>query len=115
MSDQLTLAEALKTQGQAAAESAASTEWKERWAAAIAELAAQRGLDGEGRHFTAEDVRALAGPPLDHPNAAGSLFTRAARAGLIESVGWIRSTRATLHRHPLAVWRGTAKAREEAA
>jgi hypothetical protein len=100
VSDQLTLGDALKDTGMALADSAAAPDWKARWDEAILELA--RG----GLPFTSDEVRELAGPPTDHPNAAGSRFAAAARAGVIERIGYRNSTRAVLHSHPLSVWRG---------
>lgn len=90
-----------KVRGMRAADEAASSTWKAAWDAAIVTLARA------GEPFTADDVRRIAGPPADHPNAAGSRFTAAARAGVITKRGYRESERAVLHRHPIAVWVGT--------
>ena len=101
MSDQLTLGDALKERGMAEAEVAAD-EWKHAWEQAIALLASI------GDPFTSDDVRAIAGEPWDHPNACGSLFHKAARAGVIRAIGYRKSERARLHSHPLTLWVGVA-------
>jgi hypothetical protein len=90
----------LALEGMTLADGAASEEWKDRWDRAIAALART------GEEFTADDVRRIAGPPLDHPNAAGARFHAAARRGLIERTGYRKSARQILHAHPIAVWRG---------
>ncbi len=74
------------------------------WRAAADEAIA--GLAEAGRAFTAADVRAVVGDPPGHFNAMGSRFLAAARAGVIERVGYERSARPSLHAHPVAVWRG---------
>ena len=86
--------------GMALAEEAADIDWKDAWRQTIALLAAI------GDPFCSDDVRAIAGDPWDHPNAAGSLFTKAARDGLIRQVGYRKSDRVALHRHPVALWIG---------
>jgi hypothetical protein len=96
----------LALEGMALAEAAASEDWQDRWDEAI------RLLAGSGREFTADDVREVAGPPTDHPNAAGSRFHTAAMAGLIRRVGYRKSARDVLRAHPIAVWTGTGKALE---
>lgn len=101
MSDQLTLGEALKQHGMEQAEVAAD-EWKLLWEQAI------RVLASIGDPFTSDDVRAIAGEPWDHPNACGSLFHKAARAGIIRAIGYRKSERARLHSHPLTLWIGVA-------
>jgi len=95
--------------GMALADEAADPAWTDRWDKAIILLAIS------GELFCSDDVREIAGPPLDHPNACGSRFQSAARRGLIRHVGYRKSTRAVLHAHPVALWIGTAKAREAAA
>lgn len=95
--------------GMTLADQAASDDWKDRWDAAIVALAAM------GEEFCADDVREIAGPPTDHPNACGARFQAAARSGLIRPVGYRKSARDVLHAHPIALWVGTAKARESAA
>jgi hypothetical protein len=94
----------LALEGMSAADAAASVDWKAAWDTAIAELARRSGT------FTTDDVRALAGAPADHPNAAGARILAAARAGLIRKVGYRASSRPELHAHPLAVWTGIPEA-----
>ncbi len=94
------VAEQLKLAGMRVAEDLADDVWKAAWVDAI------RVLASRGGDFTAEDVRRAAGPPGDHPNAAGAIFARLARERVITKVGYRNSTRAVLHAHPLAVWRG---------
>jgi hypothetical protein len=89
----------LKSEGMALADAAEGDDWKARADRAIRELAAS------GQDFGAEDVRAIAGNP-SRPNAFGSRFLAAARAGLIVKVGYRNSLRPSLHSHPVAVWRG---------
>lgn len=89
--------------GMALADLAAGN-WKDRWDAAITELARA------GVPFTTDEVRELAGAPEDHPNAAGARIQDAARKGLIARIGYRKSAREALHAHPLALWQGTAKA-----
>jgi hypothetical protein len=102
VTDQLTLGDALKERGMGLADAAAAEDWKARWDAAIERLARA------GEPFTSDEVRELAGPPTDHPNAAGSRFSTAARRGLIRRVGYRNSTRGTLHSHPLSLWKGAS-------
>jgi hypothetical protein len=96
-----TLGEQLGLDAMLAADEAASADWKAAWDAAIAQLASRPG------GFTTDDVRAIAGAPSDHPNAAGARIRAAANSGLIRKVGYRASTRPELHAHPLAVWSGT--------
>jgi hypothetical protein len=96
------LGAARKQAGMARADEHADAEWKARVDEAIEDLAAT------GERFTAEDVRAIAGDPPDHPNAMGARFNAAARRRLIRKVGYQLSNRASLHRHPIAVWEGVA-------
>lgn len=96
-------AEQLKLAGMFMADAAASDSWKAAWDAAIIYLADLRVP------FTSEEVRALAGPPTDHPNAAGARFLAAARKGRIRAIGYRKSHRESLHKHPLTLWVGTSK------
>lgn len=59
--------------------------------------------------FGADEVRAIAGDPPNHPNAMGARFLAAARAGIIRRVGYEPSKRASLHAHPVARWVGVEK------
>lgn len=90
----------LALDGMFLADKAASMDWKERWDNAIAALART------GQEFTTDEIRKIAGPPEDHPNAAGARLQVAARAGLIRQCGYRKSTRETLHAHPLTCWVG---------
>jgi hypothetical protein len=86
--------------GMALAEEAADIDWKDAWRQTIALLAAI------GDPFCSDDVRAIAGDPWDHPNAAGAIMRRAATEGLIELIGYRKSERPALHSHPIGLWRG---------
>jgi hypothetical protein len=97
-----TTGEQLAIAGMTLADQAASTDWKDRWNAAIAQLASV------GVEFTADDVRELAGEPTDHPNAIGARFHAAARAGLIKRAGYRKSQRTARHANTVAVWVGAA-------
>lgn len=74
---------------------------------------AERGLmywARSGIPFDAHDVTLLGVPDPDHPNRWGALFQAAARAGLIEPVGYHRSRRPGRHGGVCRVWKGTEKA-----
>jgi hypothetical protein len=43
-------------------------------------------LANSGKPFNSDDIKERIGPP-DHPNAVGSLFSKASRRGIIEVVG----------------------------
>lgn len=77
----------------------------EKWKAAV--LDAIKTLAASGREFLSDDVRALCGdPPFGtSPNAMGSLFNAAARAGVIEFVGFGRSARVCGHSNTVRRWR----------
>lgn len=69
-----------------------------------------RELADSGRTFTAEDVRERAGRPLgSHDNALGAAVGAAARAGLIECVGYRQAERPEAHGRILRAWRGTTR------
>jgi len=76
--------------------------YREDYMQAIATLA-RRGVE-----FTADDCRAIAGDPPEScsPNLSGALFNAAAKAGLIEAVGYARSGRVIGHGNRLLSWRG---------
>lgn len=66
-------------------------------------------LAAAGREFTAEDVRERSGHPLgSHDNALGAAMAAAARAGIIETVGYEQATRPEAHGRILRVWRGAS-------
>jgi len=102
MTDQLSLLDgtAQKEVGMARADDAADQAWREAFDRAIGVLAAR------GEPFTATDVRDIVGDPPSHPNAAGARFNSAARHGVIEQIGYVKSTRPSLHSHPVCLWRG---------
>ncbi len=64
-----------------------------------------------GATFTADDCRSLAGDPPStvSPNVLGALVNAAAKAGLIEPVGWSRSGRVIGHGNVLVSWKGTGR------
>ena len=80
-------------------------EYRESYMHAIELLA--RG----GATFTADDVRSLAGDPPStvSPNVLGALVNAAAKAGLIEPVGYLRSGRVIGHGNVLVSWRGVQR------
>ena len=65
-------------------------------------------LAASGYSFCSDQVRVLAGdPPADcSPNIAGAVINHAAKAGLIEFVGYTRSTRVIGHRNLVRLWTG---------
>jgi hypothetical protein len=96
----ITAGEQAKFDGMTLADLAASVDWKRRWDMAIRYLALR------GEPFTTDEIRQIAGPPEDHPNAAGARLNSAARAGVIRSIGYAKSKRDVLHSHPLTLWVG---------
>jgi hypothetical protein len=62
-------------------------------------------LADTGWHFTADDIRALAGDPPAHGDAMGAVFRSAARAGLIVCTGTTTSKRPDAHGRLLREWR----------
>lgn len=70
-----------------------------------------------GREFTSYELTQppYSVPEPDHPNRWGGLVGHMRAEGLIEAVGWDNSKRGTSKGSGLRVWRGTAKARQEAA
>lgn len=101
---QLTLDDAvqLRDAGIAQVIENADAAYKAKYEQAIIDLAARR------RVFTADDCRAIAGDPpaSTHPNVSGALFQRAAKAGLIRTVGFVKSPRAVGHDNWLRSWIG---------
>jgi hypothetical protein len=65
-----------------------------------------RFLARTGRAFDAYAVAELGVPEPDHPNRWGPRFTAAARAGIIEPVGYAKSRRPTVAGAAVRVWRG---------
>jgi len=101
---QLELEDALRLRDEGIAQviENADAAYKARYQQVIERLAAA------GHVFTADDCRALAGDPpaSTHPNLSGALFQQAARAGLIRTVGFVRSPRAVGHANFLRSWIG---------
>ena len=56
--------------------------------------------------FTSEDITAKAGQP-PHPSQVGAFLSGAARAGILERVGFGKAQRANQHAALLSVWRAT--------
>lgn len=79
----------------------------ERW---IAEMAAT------GQEFAADDLYEALGPPVaSSSQSVGSLFLKAARDGIIESVGARASKRADRNASLIRVWKGTGAPPPDAA
>lgn len=99
---QLELGRALRDRGAAVADENAGQDWRSVADRAIDHLAST------GRPFTADDVRALGVPDPSSPRAWGARFLAASKQGRIERVGYAPSRRASVHAHPIAVWKGLA-------
>lgn len=104
--DQLTIdvARARRDAGMTVATYATDIAWTRAADRSIAELAAT------GEPFTAEELRAIVGPPVGSHNAMGTVFLRAARAGIIIRVGSRQANRVEAAGRWLAMWRGTGGA-----
>ena len=98
--DEIAEAERLKHEGMALVDSHQDQRWRAEVDAAIASLARR------GEPFTSEDVRALVATEPTHPNAWGPRFVAAANAGVIEFLGYVKSSRPSLRRARVAQWRG---------
>lgn len=66
-----------------------------------------------GIEFTSEDVRTYCGTwaafsSPKHPNAWGAAFSRAAKQGLIERVGYQKNRLASAHSRIVSTWRGVS-------
>lgn len=103
-------AETAKQDGIACATANTPPDWATACRAAI-ELLARRG-----QPFQAADLirEGLVDEP-DHPARWGAAFNNAARAGVIEEAGYVRSKRATVHGSICKQWTGTASFRRTAA
>lgn len=68
--------------------------------------AAIRRAAATGAEFSANDIRRVLedvpGPVI------GARFNAAAKAGFIERVGYVASTKVNTHGHPIALWRAAA-------
>ena len=81
---------------------------KAAWQAAVARWIAALAATGEA--FTVERVRALAIaheiPEPHHVNSWGAALSTAAKRGIIERVGYVKSSRTQAHARVVAEWRG---------
>lgn len=102
-------AEAAKVDGIARATANTAPDWATACRAAI-ELMARRGTPFQAADLIAEG---LVDEP-DSPARWGAAFNNAARAGVIEESGFVRSKRATVHGSICKQWVGTAAARAAA-
>jgi hypothetical protein len=98
------LGDALKQDGMARAEASTDPWWRS---------CAMTALETEaktGRVFQSYDLVLRYGldEPPSGPNAWGSLLGAAARAGLIEAVGYAPSNRPTTAKSAVRTWRGVA-------
>lgn len=92
--------DARRLEGQDRADWAADVAWARACDATIAMLAASGDL------FTADECEAICGPPVAPSNKVmGARFSAAARADIIEAVGYRESLRVS--GRVLRVWRGT--------
>lgn len=102
--------EAAKQDGIARATANTPPDWATACRAAI-ELMARRGVPFQAADLIAEG---LVDEP-DSPARWGAAFNNAARAGVIEESGFVRSKRATVHGSICKQWTGTPAARRAAA
>jgi len=103
-------AQAAKQDGIARATANTQPDWATACRAAI-ELMARRGIPFQAADLIAEG---LIDEP-DHPARWGAAFNNAARAGVIEEAGFVRSKRATVHGSICKQWIGTIDYRKAAA
>ncbi|MFE4697251.1 hypothetical protein ACFRIC_09175 [Streptomyces sp. NPDC056738] len=99
-----------KADGMAIALANTPTDWGDRCADAIKEMA-RRGVEFQAADLIAEG---LVDEP-DSPNRWGPAFLRAASAGVIEAFGYAQSKRATVHRSICRTWQGTTTYRNRTA
>ena len=102
--------EAAKADGIARAAANTAPEWATACRNAI-ELMARRGTPFQAADLIAEG---LVDEP-DHTARWGAAFNAAARAGVIEEAGFVKSKRATVHGSICKQWTGTAAFRGAAA
>jgi hypothetical protein len=105
-----TAAETAKQDGIARATANTQPDWATACRAAI-ELMARRGIPFQAADLITEG---LIDEP-DHPARWGAAFNNAARAGVIEEAGFVRSKRATVHGSICKQWTGTSDYRKAAA
>lgn len=102
--------EAAKADGIARATANTAPDWATACRAAI-ELMARRGTPFQAADLIAEG---LVDEP-DSPARWGAAFMAAAKAGVIEEAGYVRSKRATVHGSICKQWTGTDTFRRAAA
>lgn len=102
--------EAAKADGMARATANTPPDWATACRAAI-ELMAKRGVPFQAADLITEG---LVDEP-DHTARWGAAFLAAARAGVIEEAGYVRSKRATVHGSICKQWTGTTAYRGRAA
>ncbi len=100
--EQLELGQLLRDEGVAAANEGGDSWWTDCCDRGIAELARR------GQPFQAVDLVELGVPEPDHANRWGGRLYAAARAGVVECVGYAPSKRATTKASIVRVWRGVA-------
>ncbi|MFF7329726.1 hypothetical protein [Streptomyces sp. NPDC008150] len=105
-----TAAENAKADGMARAEANTNPDWATACRAAI-ELMARRGTPFQAADLIAEG---LVDEP-DHTARWGAAFQAAARAGVIEHAGFVKSKRATVHGSICKQWIGSPIYRGSAA
>ncbi|NYV73114.1 hypothetical protein [Streptomyces sp. UH6] len=101
--------EAAKADGIARAQASTSPDWATACRGAI-ELMARRGTPFQAADLVAEGL-------VDEPSHSahwGAAFNAAAKAGLIQQHGFVRSKRRTVHGSICKEWVGTATARRAA-
>ncbi|WP_045562330.1 hypothetical protein [Streptomyces sp. FxanaA7] len=103
-------AEAAKQDGIARAAANTAPDWATACRNAI-ELMARRSTPFQAADLITEG---LIDEP-DHPARWGAAFNAAAKAGVIEEAGYVRSKRATVHGSICKQWTGTAAHRGRAA
>ena len=105
MTEQLELGQVLKDEGMARAESSTDPWWR---SCAMTALTTEAKT---GRVFQSYDLVLRYGipEPPSGPNAWGSLLGSAAKAGLIEPVGYAPSSRPTTAKSAVRTWRGVVK------
>ena len=102
--------EAAKADGMARAEANTPIDWATACQNGIAEMA-RRGLPFQAADLIAEG---LVDEP-EHPSMWGPQFGIAARAGVVEEAGYVRSKRATVHGSICKQWTGTASVQKAVA
>jgi hypothetical protein len=94
----------LKAEGMDLAKVAAAEWWQQAWTAV-------ETLASSGAPFGSEDVIRMVGLPrvtrgINRNNALGALMSQAARAGIIEKVGYVTARRPSSHSSLRILWKG---------